>query len=290
MTGLTNYTDRESMRTARNTTRANFDTVVTIFKESYYKNDERPDQTAERIVDTLGYDTAVMTVAEIVNSVGEWDERVNRINRTWAANIDTAAGRDELRAADIYQPSEIHPCHIDSLASALRRYEPKPAEQETPENAPETAEEEAEEEPAEKDPAEIIETATKTVKEHKTRSAWDRGVQAYALELLEELAESIRAGYHDLSDLESAKLLEKALLNGAADWGNYSWGGCSLIYNCDIANRLCTPSELRKVTSGTGSEWYPKKPNAREEWLDTQARALYQASRLIADTVRALTA
>lgn len=159
-------------------------------------------------------------------------------------------------------------------------------EEETPENAPETVEEE----PAEKDPTEIIENTIKTVKEHKTRSAWDRGVQAYALELLEELAESIRAGYHDLSDLESAKLLDKALLNGAADWANYSWGGCSLIYNRDIAERLCTPSELRKVTSGTGSEWYPKKPNAREEWLDTQARALHQASEIIKATVRALVA
>ena len=151
MKGIINNTNRDELRNARNTTRANFDAVVSIFKESYYKNEERPAQTVERLVGALGYDTAVVTVAEIVNSVGEWDERVNRTNRAWAADIDTAATREELRRADIYQPSEIHPAHIDNLASAMRRYEPKPAEPETveepAETAPKTPVEDAEEEP-----------------------------------------------------------------------------------------------------------------------------------------------
>jgi len=159
MKGITNYTDRETMRAARQATRANFDTVVATFKETYYKNNERPDQTVAAIVDALGYDAAVVTVAEIVNSVGDWDERVSAKNREWAAGIENAATRDELRTADIYQPSEIHPCHIDSLASAMRRYEPKQAEPETVEqateeitedaqNAPKNAQEDAEQEHA----------------------------------------------------------------------------------------------------------------------------------------------
>lgn len=53
-------------------------------------------------------------------------------------------------------------------------------------------------------------------------------------------------------------------------------GGNSLIYDQDIANRLATPSEIKRVTRKDGSL---RKPNASEEWLDTQARALYQASR-----------
>ena len=55
------------------------------------------------------------------------------------------------------------------------------------------------------------------------------------------------------------------LLAGAA------WGGCSLIYNGDIAERLCTPSELKKTRNGE------RRPNDREMWLDTQTRALRQA-------------
>lgn len=156
MKGITNTANLEELRAARRTTRDNFDAVVATFKESYYNNNERPDQTAERLVAALGYDAALMTVAEIVNSVGDWDLRISGINRAWAAGIDTAATREELREAGIYQPSEIHPAHIDSLASAMRRYEPKPAEpetvEETAETAPKTPTEEAEEEPTAEEP------------------------------------------------------------------------------------------------------------------------------------------
>lgn len=103
------------------------------------------------------------------------------------------------------------------------------------------------------------------------RSAWDKGVRVYADELLDELLEAIRGGWVDLDDMGSDKLVRKALLNGASDWKEYSWGGCSLIYDGDIAERLCTPSELKKTRHGE------RRPNGREEWLDVQARALRQA-------------
>lgn len=114
----------------------------------------------------------------------------------------------------------------------------------------------------------------------KARSAWTRGVKAYALELMDELEEAIDLGYFDADDLESPKLLERQLLNGATSWDQYSWGGCSLVYNGDIAERLCTPTELKKTHNGE------RKPNSNEEWLDTQARALYQASAAIARAAR----
>ena len=101
----------------------------------------------------------------------------------------------------------------------------------------------------------------------KARSAWARGVRAYALELLE--------GYEGEEIAENWESLKKDLLNGAENWTAYSWGGCSLIYDQDIAQRLCTPSELKKTKGGF------RKPNARESWLDCQARALYQACNLI---------
>lgn len=115
------------------------------------------------------------------------------------------------------------------------------------------------------------------------RSAWSKGVNAYALELLESLEEAADGGYFDPEDLNAPKILAKALLNGANDWSQYSWGGCSLIYNEDIAERLCTPSELKKTRNGE------RRPNAREEWLDTQARALYQAASLIKRAAATLT-
>lgn len=106
------------------------------------------------------------------------------------------------------------------------------------------------------------------------RSAWSKGVKAYALELLEELPHNVEYG-----TIES---LEADMLNGARDWKQFSWGGCSLIYNEDIAKRLCTPSELKKTRNGE------RRPNGREEWLDVQARALWQAARQISRAARGL--
>lgn len=108
-----------------------------------------------------------------------------------------------------------------------------------------------------------------TLETRKDRSAWDKGVTIYALELLEEYAE--RAAYEGRQATNTAEFKEW-LKNGASDWNQYSWGGSSLIYNSDIAERLCCPSELKKTRNGE------RRPNSREEWLDTQARALRQAA------------
>lgn len=109
----------------------------------------------------------------------------------------------------------------------------------------------------------------------KTRSAWKRGVKVYALEMLDGLEEAIDGGYFDREDLEAHNMVKRALLNGADNWDQYSRGGCALIYNWEIAERLCNPSELKKTRDGE------RRPNSREDWLDVQARALYQAARMI---------
>lgn len=106
------------------------------------------------------------------------------------------------------------------------------------------------------------------------RSAWKRGVIAYAQELLDNFTEAELREYAQL-DGNGAKDFQNTALNGADSWKEYSWGGCSLIYNSDIAERLCSPSELKRTRHGE------RRPNAREEWLDTQARALFQAYRLL---------
>lgn len=118
----------------------------------------------------------------------------------------------------------------------------------------------------------IYERMTKELEARKDRSAWDKGVTVYALELVEQLAEGIEGGYIDADGLASQAMFRKALLNGADDWSAYSWGGCALIYNSDIAERLCCPSELKRTRNGE------RRPNSREEWLDVQARALICAA------------
>ena len=108
------------------------------------------------------------------------------------------------------------------------------------------------------------------------RSAWSRAVHTYAVELVESLDDS--------ADLSNETLLRKALLNGADDWQQYSEGGCALVYDADIAERLCSPSELKRVRGGE------RQPNARENWLECQARALGQAAALVRRAYRMATA
>ena len=112
----------------------------------------------------------------------------------------------------------------------------------------------------------------------KRPSAWNRGVYAYAFDILESLdsGTTFRDYGRDLWALDS----EEIALNGASDWSEYSWSGCALIYDSDIARRLCTPSELRRTHNGE------RRPNKSEEWLDTQARALHQAWALIRHTIK----
>lgn len=97
---------------------------------------------------------------------------------------------------------------------------------------------------------------------NKARSAWERGVILYAIDLLNGLE-------------ESDELTKENLLNGAKDWKEYSYGGLSFIYDSDICERLCTPSEAKRKRNGE------LQPNSQETWLDVQARALYQAARLL---------
>ena len=118
----------------------------------------------------------------------------------------------------------------------------------------------------------------------KARSAWNRGVLAYAWELFDTLGEAelreITALLENGDYSGGYVAFKNAVLNGADSWGQYSWGGCSLVYDTDIAKRLCNPSELKRTHNGT------RRPNAREEWLDTQERALTQASLRLWETVK----
>ena len=108
---------------------------------------------------------------------------------------------------------------------------------------------------------EIADVIFEKIEHLNPRSAWNRGVVEYAMELM--------------NDVDGKEITEENLLNGAKDWKGYSYGGCSLIYDVDICHRLCTPSEVKKTKDGE------RRPNKQENWLEVQARALYQAARLI---------
>lgn len=127
-----------------------------------------------------------------------------------------------------------------------------------------------------------LQTLREKLENHKTRSYWAAGVKEYAAEILDTLEECEK--FNDMNKGEynytASKQNHIDALNGAKDWEQYSRGGFSLVYDGDIARTLCTPSELKRLTYKEGGI---KDPNAREDWLDVQARALYQAQKLLDD-------
>lgn len=123
----------------------------------------------------------------------------------------------------------------------------------------------------------IYDAMREAIEARKERSAWGRGVQAYAVDLVDNLQE--RAEYEDRT--QAPEEVREWLLNGARSWSEYSWGGSALIYDGDIAERLCCPSELKKTRNGD------RRSNNREEWLDVQARALHQAANRVIKAYRA---
>lgn len=116
----------------------------------------------------------------------------------------------------------------------------------------------------------VVQKIRKEIEQKKAKSAWARGVEFYADYLLNSFEESLAC------DTERP-LTEKTLLNGAGSWSEYAWNGCGLIYDSSIANTLCNPTELKRTKNGL------LRPNKHENWLDVEARALYQASKLILD-------
>lgn len=122
--------------------------------------------------------------------------------------------------------------------------------------------------PAAPDYTALADTIRAELNARHDRSAWDKAVTLYALDLLDDVQEC--ADNMERLPLDGAEL-ERWALNGASCWEQYSNGGCSICYDADIAARVCTPSELKRKHGGM------YEPNSRETWLDVQARALYQA-------------
>lgn len=122
---------------------------------------------------------------------------------------------------------------------------------------------------------EIVRDFFATLVDQQTNT-WKRGVFRYAHELAAEAA--------GRTWVKTPKTIEEALLNGATSWREYSDGGNAFIYDADIAERLCSPSELRRSLDGK------RNPSRRERWLDVQARALTQAAFILIESIPIFTA
>ena len=114
---------------------------------------------------------------------------------------------------------------------------------------------------------EAIEKQEPKSQDHKAR-------RLYALEMLAGLAENKGAVYQ----WDNLRQNVIDMLNGAENWQQYNDGGCSLVYNRDIAERIMTPSEFKRWENST----------SEPDLLGRQYRYLLRAVSLIKFTYRCL--
>lgn len=126
--------------------------------------------------------------------------------------------------------------------------------------------------PAAPDYTALAETIRTELNARHDRSAWDKAVTLYALDLLEDIQS--HANEHKRAPVDGAEL-ELWALNGADNWHHYSTGACSLVWSGDIAARVCTPSMYKRKHKGAS------EPGNGKTWLDVQADALKQACQRI---------
>lgn len=116
----------------------------------------------------------------------------------------------------------------------------------------------------------IKELKNKLEEEQKhTRGTYQKALYSYALDLCDNIADNYITTAEELEHLENITNLKERALNGASDWNQYSWGGCSLCYNYDILSRLFCKSIAKK---------YENADTVRgRHLLDWQAFALSKA-------------
>ena len=105
--------------------------------------------------------------------------------------------------------------------------------------------------------------------EKKARGTYQKALYKYAFELVDNIADNYRTTADELEHLENITNLKERALNGAENWTQYSWGGCSLCYNYDILKRLFCKSIVKKYENADSVRGH--------HLLDWQAAALSRA-------------
>ena len=111
------------------------------------------------------------------------------------------------------------------------------------------------------------------VENSSCKSRWERAVKDYALEMISQCDEKNITSYKQIPNhCNAMNMTDYALAKALSE------GGCFEIYDAYIAKRLCTPSELKRVTRKDGTV---RDLPHEESWLDVQTRAVYQAILLL---------
>lgn len=121
--------------------------------------------------------------------------------------------------------------------------------------------------------------------EANTRSTWDRGIAAYAADLVDWYASDAAGCIHE-DGLVSAPT-EETFLNGASSWYEYAAGAgaAAQVYDESIIERLFSPSVVKQLRHADGS--YRRSVNGHT-LISIEGVALRRAYSIIASVDRRL--
>lgn len=113
-------------------------------------------------------------------------------------------------------------------------------------------------------------------KTEQKRGQWNKTMAYYADFLLDSYID-ICKWRADQNEAIPALSLD-VVLDGALGWNQYSYGGCALVYDGDIAKTVFTPAQFTK--------WQQGRKVTAEPLLDIQARALDAGWRVLKSAQR----
>lgn len=121
--------------------------------------------------------------------------------------------------------------------------------------------------------------------EKMARSTWDRGIAAYAFDLIDYYAIDVIS--HPDADGNVPAPTERTFLNGATSWYEYAAGACSaaLIYDESIIKRLFPPSVVKRSRWAAGGY---RCPISGHTLISIEGVALRRAYSIIASVGRRL--
>lgn len=123
--------------------------------------------------------------------------------------------------------------------------------------------------------------------EKRARSTWDRGIAAYAFDLIDYYAIDVISHPDADADGDVPAPTKETFLNGASSWYEYAAGGCNaaLIYNENIIKRLFPPSVVKRSRYAGGGY---RCPISGADFISIEAVALERAYSIIASVGRRL--
>ena len=121
--------------------------------------------------------------------------------------------------------------------------------------------------------------------EKMARSTWDRGIAAYAFDLIDYYAIDVLS--HPDADGTVPAPTERTFLNGATSWYEYAAGACAaaLVYDESIIKRLFPPSVVKRSRWAAGGY---RCPVSGHTLISIEGVALRRAYSIIASVGRRL--